>query len=293
MISKISLGTAQFGQDYGIANTTGKVAGPQVFEILDYARSVGIQGIDTALAYGDSESVLGAYLRENPNSFKIVSKLSSLEPSGLGKVEEFLEQSLKRLDVKQLYGYLLHRFNDIVINGGLWNDVVRLKEKGRVQKIGFSLYSPDELVFLLDKEIDFDMIQIPYSIFDRRFEKYFDLLNKKGIEIHARSVFLQGLAFLDLENLPASLQRARPPLERLRQIVGNRKISVEAICLNFVLFNSHIDQVIIGVDSLAQLKNNVASIDSIASVAEVYGQLSGIKIDCDDILLPYKWAINS
>lgn len=290
MISKMSLGTAQFGQNYGIANKIGKISINEVFKILDYASSMGINCIDTAFAYGESESVIGKYLRENPNSFKIVSKLPALEQYSSGKVEEFFNQSLKQLKIKQLYGYLLHRFDDIVKHEGVWNDLVRLKESGRLEKIGLSLYSPEELFFLLDKGIDFDMVQIPYSIFDRRFEKHLELLNKKGIEIHGRSVFLQGLAFLDLDDLPASLQTARPQLENLWQIARDRKISIEALCLNFVLSNNHIDKVIIGVDSLAQLKNNVAGIDSMARVQEVYGQLSGVKIDCDDILLPYKWG---
>ncbi len=293
MISKISLGTVQFGQDYGITNTRGKVSKREVVEILDYARLVGIDWIDTAFAYGVSESVIGEYLRKNPGHFKIVSKLPPLEQYSSGKVEEFLEQSLQRLGIKQLYGYLLHRFSDILIHDNIWNDLVRFKEDGKVEKIGFSLYSPDELVSLLDKEIDFDMIQVPYSIFDRRFEKYFDLLNRKGIEIQARSVFLQGLAFLCPDNLPVSLQEARPQLGKLRQIAEDRKISIEALCLNFVLFNSHIEKVIIGVDSLTHLKNNVASIDLMDSVRKVYDQLSGIKIEHEDILLPYKWGIAS
>src|SRR3989338_6269867 len=290
MISKLSLGTVQFGQDYGIANTTGKVSKNEVVEIFDYARRVGIDCIDTAFAYGLSEFIIGEYLRENPSDFKIVSKLPPLEQYRPGKVEEFLAQSLQRLRIKQLYGSLLHRFNDILIHDDIWNDLVRLKKYGKVEKIGFSLYSPDELLFLLDKDVGFDIVQVPYSIFDRRFEKYFDLLHKKGVEIQARSVFLQGLAFLDLDDLPASLQMARPQLESLRQIALDRKISIEALCLNFVLSNNQIDKVIVGVDSLAQLKNNVVSIDSMARVQEVYGQLSGVKIERDDILLPYKWG---
>ena len=291
MVSKISIGGVQFGQDYGIANTRGQVPQSEVFAILNYAQSAGIEYLDTAFAYGESESVIGEYLGEYPNRFKIVSKLPPLEQYGPGKVEEFFMQSLQRLRIKQLQGYLLHRFKDILISGDLWNDLICMKKSRRVEKIGFSLYSPDELSFLLDKKIDFDMVQVPYSVFDRRFEKYFDLLNKKGIEIHARSVFLQGLAFLEADGLPAPLKMARPQLENLRQIAGDQKISVGALCLNFVLANRHIDKIIIGVDSLAQLQNNVAGIDSMASVQEVYGQLNSVKIEREEILLPYQWGI--
>ena len=85
------------------------------------------------------------------------------------------------------------------------------------------MYSPDGLISLLDRGIDFDIVQVPYSIFDRRFEKYFDLLKRKGKEIQARSVFLQGLAFLELEDLPASLLTAKPQLKNLRLIARERK----------------------------------------------------------------------
>src|SRR5260370_40347080 len=104
-----------------------------------------------------------------------------------GKVESFLEVSLLRLGIKHLYGYLLHRCSDIFYNRELAIELSRLKRKGFVEKIGFSLYSPDELILLIDRGIDFDIIQVPYSIFDRRFEKYFDLLKKKGKEIQVRS----------------------------------------------------------------------------------------------------------
>lgn len=290
MVSRLSLGTVQFGQDYGIANKNGKVPPGEAAEILDYAQSVGVDCLDTAFAYGESENVIGKYLREKPNNFKIVSKCPSLEPYRPGKVEGFLEQSLGRLGIKKLYGYLLHRSSDIFINGDPWNELARFKKNGSVKKIGFSLYSPDELVSLLDRGIDFDIVQVPYSIFDRRFEKYFDLLKRNGKEIHVRSVFLQGLAFLSLNDLPVSLERAKPQLKNLRQIARERNITHEAICLNFVLINRHIDKVIIGVDSLAQVKSNVSSIGSLDNVREVYGQLSGIKVEQEDILLPYKWA---
>lgn len=291
MISKISIGTVQFGQDYGIANARGKVSKNETAEILDYAKSVGIHCLDTAFAYGVSEFVIGEYLRGNPSGFKIVSKLPPLEQYKPGKVEEFLEQSLQRMGIKRLYGYLLHRFNDILINGHIWDDLVRFKKNGKIEKIGFSLYSPDELVFLLSMGINFDMIQVPYSVFDRRFEKYFDLLNKKEIEIQVRSIFLQGLVFLSPDNLPVSLQAAKPQLEKLQEIAEDRKIPVEALCLDFVLLNPHIDKVVIGVDSLSQLKNNVASVDFVDSFQEVYGQLSRVKIEREDILLPYKWGL--
>jgi len=291
MIAKMSLGTVQFGQDYGIANTRGKVQKSEVFEILDYAHSVGIDCLDTAFAYGESESVIGEYWKEKHDRFKIVSKLPPFDQYKPGKVEEVFEQSLKRLGAQRLYGYLVHQFHDLQINSPLWRDLEGLKKNGRVKKIGVSLYSPDELFFLLEKEIELDIIQVPYSIFDRRFAGYFDLLYKKGIEIQTRSVFLQGLAFLRLNDLPTPLKMVRPQLENLRRIAYEQEISIEALCLNFVLANPSIQRVVIGVDSLRHLQKNVASLTCLDRVKEIYGQLNEIQVEREDILLPYRWGM--
>jgi len=291
MISKISLGTVQFGQDYGIANTRGRVSEGEVREILDYAKGVGITSLDTAFAYGVSEAVLGKCLKESSGDFKIISKLPPLKEKGSQKVEEFFKESMQRLGVRKIYGYLVHRYTDIFINEDIWKSLIRLKENGQVEKIGFSLYSPEELSSLLERDIDLDIIQVPYSIFDRRFEKYFHVLREKGIEIQARSVFLQGLAFLRAEALPVALQEARPQLEDLKKIAEGQNISIEALCLNFVLLNRDIGKVVIGVDSLAHLKKNVTSVASADSVREVCGRLDEVRIESEDILLPYKWSL--
>ena len=285
MIFKIGLGTVQFGQDYGIANGRGKVPPGEVAQILDYARSARVECLDTAFNYGESEAVIGEYLEKYPGSFKVVSKFSSL-----GQVEGSLEESLQRLRVKELYGYLLHRFDDIKESPAAWENVVQLKKQGKIQKAGFSLYSPEELVFLLDKKIDFDIVQVPFSIFDRRFEEYFGILKKKKVEIQARSVFLQGLFFMDPDDLPVSLQGARPRLKELQQIAGDQKISIEALCLNFVALNPDIDKVLIGVDSLQQLENNIRALGLKNAVQGICGHLNGLKVEDEGILLPYKWG---
>lgn len=288
MISKISLGTVQFGQDYGIANTSGKISKSEACKILDYAKSVGISYLDTAFAYGDSEEVIGEYLGKSSKEFKIVSKLPPLQVYRSGKVDELFKQSLQRLGIKKVYGYLLHKYTDILIDD-VWSSLVRLRGSGQIEKIGFSLYSPDELLFLLDKEIDFDIVQIPYSVFDQRFEKCFDALQKRGVEIQARSVFLQGLAFLDPKRLPSFFQAAKPKLERLRSISLNQKISIEALCLNFVLLNQYIERVVIGVDELMHLERNIESLDLVNIVEKIYAQIQDVKIENEDVLLPYKW----
>lgn len=290
MKSRLGLGTVQFGQKYGIANKRGKVSEKEVWKILQYAESVGINCLDTAFSYGDSELVLGKYLRNHTDVFQVVSKLPEISRFRKGMAKEFLKATLKRLHLKKLHGYLIHKFEDFLKNEALWDEVADLRKQGLIERAGFSLYLPKELEILLKKDIDFDLVQVPYSVFDRRFEKYFPRLKEKNIEIHARSVFLQGLAFLALDRLPEALQAVRPQLESLRELAKERGISVEALGLNFVLLNPDINKVIIGVDGLTQLKNNVMSMDSMNDIRKIYGQLNKVRIEHENFLLPYKWT---
>ncbi len=289
MISRLALGTVQFGQDYGIANTTGKISEQEAFAILDYAGKAGINSLDTATAYGDSEEIIGKYFKKDPRRLDIVSKLPPLERYVSGTEALLLKSTLDRLDSKQLYGYLVHRFDDLRNYQPLREGLQSLKKQRLIKKIGFSLYRCEELEFLLDQKIEFDIVQVPYSIFDRRFEPYFSVLRKKGVEIQARSVFLQGLAFLSSNNLPVFFERARPSLASLEQIARGNDLSINSICLNFVLANPSIDKVIIGVDSLEHLKANIAILNDFDRVKTIYPGLQDLKIADEEILLPFKW----
>lgn len=288
MLSKISLGTVQFGLDYGIANKDGKIPEQKVFAILRCAHACGINCLDTAYDYGDSEDLIGAYLKQRRNEFRIVSKLPPLPADAPGKVEEFLRLTLKRTNTAKLHGYLVHKFEDFLTHKDLWKEFAHLKNKGLVDHIGFSLYSPEELEILVQKDIAFDLIQVPYSIFDRRFEKHFGLLKKRGVEIHVRSVFLQGLAFLDPNHLPGNLVGAKKNIQDLQKLAKDSSVPVSRICLQYVLQNQAIDKVVIGVDNPDHLKSNM-----------LYGgdkdylkdSLEHLIISDENILMPYKWQL--
>lgn len=291
MTNKICLGTVQFGQDYGVANTEGQVSKQEAFKILDYAQSVGIELLDTALSYGKSEDVLGDYIKENKTAFRIITKLAQVKEYQKGCVDRALEQSLHRLNVNKIYGYLLHNFEDLH-KDDLWDEVNGLKSGGKIQKIGFSLYKPQELEYLLNQNIAFDIVQLPYSLFDRRFEKYFLVLKNKNIEIHARSIFLQGAFFLNPDDLPSALNSLKPKLESVKAIADGQNLTVESLCLNFVLSNLDIDKVLIGVDNLAQLKRNIDGLECEPMVKRLADQLDSVKVENEDVLLPYNWQLS-
>ncbi len=288
LFSRIGLGTAQFGLDYGIANQGGKIPREGVFDILKSAAQRGILLLDTACAYGDSEAVIGEFIKKGPSPFRVVSKFS-LAPYKEGGVKQILRQSLVKMNISGVYGYLAHRLADVLDDERVWADMLELKRQNLVQKIGVSIYSPRELEELDKRDIKFDLVQFPHSIFDRRFEKYARGLKQRNIEIHARSIFLQGLAFMKADQLPGHLKEAGVPLRRLADLSFKHGISIPSLCLNFALLNPHIDRVIMGVDGLRHFEENLKSFEDLDKVRGIYDQLQELSINNEEVLLPHKW----
>lgn len=253
-INKLVLGTVQFGCQYGI-NSAGRPSKEMVSEILAEAKRVGITKLDTSSAYGDSEQVLGECIPAEAE-FDIVSKF----PKGIGPINDAIKGSLGRLRIKRLYGYLLHHFELYKENPSLWDDFVRLKENGKVGKIGFSLYTPEELEILLNNKVQFDLIQIPHNIFDRKFDPYLKELADAGVEIHVRSTFLQGLFFKDRNTLSEKMHPLKQYLLELDEYSKDQGLSISELALNYNIQNPYIHGVLIGVDNVEQLRMNVSSI---------------------------------
>lgn len=246
-IKKLALGTVQFGLDYGIANERGKVPKEEVFKILDLALEKGIDTLDTARSYGDAERVLGEY--PHIDRFKVVTKFSE-------KAQEDLWESLRALKLPKVYGLLAHKTELFLKDPSRWDEVLELRYKGLSEKIGFSLYFPWELEKLWD--LDFDIVQVPYNVLDRRFEGYFPKLKERGVEIHTRSAFLQGLLLIEPKKLKPFFKSVKPVLEELRVLVHSQGVGLKDLLLCFCLNNPHVDKVVVGVDSLSQFIENLS-----------------------------------
>jgi len=284
LINKICLGTAQFGFEYGINNPRGKIPQREVFEILLYCHQIGINYLDTAYNYGESETVIGKFLRQNTKSWdlKIITKLPENE-----NVREVFMESLNRLGIRKTYGYLVHNFEFFRKKNYIWDRMVQLKREGKTEKIGFSLYFPEEYYIIKDLEID--ILQIPYNIFDRRFETLLPELKRKGIEIHTRSAFLQGLIFKKPDELNGKFIKIKDRLIYLTELARESGLPLSSIFLNFCSINKYIDKVLIGVDNLEQLKNNIDFLSYHESVTGIYKKLLELKEDDEDIILPLRW----
>jgi len=280
--NKLVLGTVQFGLNYGINNQGGQVPTEEVKKILSIAFNNGILVLDTSSAYGKSESVLGNAFSNK--QFKIVSKYPKCDLS----VEESLKESLYRLKQEQLYGYLVHHFDYYLEKPVIFSDMLLLKAKEKIQKVGFSIYNVEQLNYLLDNKVDFDIIQFPYNIFDRQFEPFLPLLHEKGIEVHTRSAFLQGLFFRQLDSINDHLLPLKKYLFELHSYCESQNISIEDLSLNYVLNNEFIDGVLIGVDNSQQLRNNIDAAKKRIRQQDI-DFVNSIKVFETELLNPVNW----
>ncbi len=287
--NKLALGTAQFGLNYGVANSSGQVTKEEAGRILELAKEVGITTLDTAIGYGESEQVLGEL---GVDDFQVITKIPPL-PEGLEKVEYWVDgqikESLSRLRVPTVYGVLLHRCENLQCKAGekIVNSLERHKTNGLVQKIGASIYDPNELE-QIEGIMDVDLIQAPFNILDRRLETsgWLQRLNLKGVEIHIRSVFLQGLMLMTSETRPNFFHRWRLIWEKWEKWLEVSKISSLGASVRFPLNYEQIDRVIVGIDSVIHLKE---------ILAEAEGNLPALPSDLmtEDIALinPSNWKL--
>ena len=163
------------------------------------------------------------------------------------------------------------------------------KPKGLHARSGFLCITRRSLQKLLDTAGSFDVVQLPYSVFDRRFETFFSVLSCMNIEVHARSVFLQGAAFIAPEQLPEHLRAAKSQWSMLYALAKKNEISINALCLNFALHQDLINRIVVGVDSLEHFKLNVADLEKFETVRRLKDQLQAIVITDEHILLPSLW----
>ena len=260
---KLGLGTAQFGSNYGISNTFGQTRLDEAFKILEFAASVGIKVLDTAYLYGDSEQVLGKCL-SGDHKFQIVTKTPKFSDEEIARddarmLEEAFQQSLFRMGQKSVYGLLLHDANNLLCDHGglLIERMLDLKQRGLVRKIGISVSSAQQIDRILDK-YQVDLVQVPVSVLDQRLLISGRLfrLKQAGVEIHARSAFLQGTLLMDPETLPPHFDSVRNHLRSYHRAIRERGLSPVEASLGFVMGIEEIDCVICGVNNHLQLQEN-------------------------------------
>ena len=296
--SKLVLGTAQLGADYGIANKEGKPTEKDAFKIMKHAIEKGIFYFDTANCYGNSEIIIGKFLNfynDSRNKINIITKMGSLGNEIINEkiIRKRFFNSLHRLEQESIYCYMVHDFNYVKNNCDLISKTFfKLKNDKQISKIGVSVYEKSQIEFLI-KNFDFDLIQIPINIFDQRLLKQDILYNlkKRNIDIYARSIFLQGLIFLNKNKLPLKFKSIRKYLEKINNISLKFNISKEEIALLFINSISEIDKIVIGLGKIEHLKKDIKAVNRLEKLKKIKRFINFKDLFIRDIKVidPRKW----
>ncbi len=253
---KLALGTAQFGMAYGIASRQPQISYAEAKAIIDYTATQGMTVLDTAMGYGDSEARLGEI---GVDAWKVISKIPEV-PVGENAttwIADAVKASLKKLRLHSLYGLLLHRPAQLFRQQGpeIYAALQRLKAKGLVEKIGVSIYQPSELesVFSVGHV---DLVQSPLSVLDRRLitSGWLNRLADRGVEVHARSVFLQGLLLMSADQRPGKFARWAGLWDCYHEWVAGTGLSPLEANLAYVSAIPAVQHVVVGVNGLYHIQ---------------------------------------
>jgi len=280
-LSQMSLGTVQLGMNYGIANDLGQPDVAQSTAMLSCALKNGITSLDTARAYGTSEDVLGNFFKENPQEKMpfITSKLGVGLPENASDKEveaamyASVETSLDKLGVNRLDCLLLHSPDDMTKYGDIVPKTLdRLVKENYTAMGGVSVYLADEVETMLQNDV-YQAIQVPMSIFDQKLITggYIDRLKEKNVIVFVRSVFLQGVFFLDPENMtdPLLIEYAKPHILKLREFCERTGMSVAEFAISFMRDVPGVTSLVLGADTEEQVMQNIGYMNAPALSAEM------------------------
>jgi aryl-alcohol dehydrogenase-like predicted oxidoreductase len=288
--ASLGLGTVQFGLSYGISNGGGQTRPDEVGRVLEVARHAGIDVLDTAAAYGDAERVLGA--EPGAQQFRVVTKFPRL-PEQISPADAVafaarsFDESLRVLRRSSVYGLLAHHADDLLGASGpaLIEWMSEVVAAGKVSRVGASVYEGAQLEQLA-RHKSLTLVQVPVNVFDQRLIRS-GLLREargQGIEVHARSSFLQGLIFLEPSALDAHFDPARGTLGRFRDTCRALGVTVAEAALSFVR-DAPVDVALVGVNTAGQLSE-------LARAAETrvpLDALAGFALEDPKILNPALW----
>ena len=259
---RLVLGTAQLGMSYGIANSAGMPSFSEATAIVSKAFNKGVRYFDTAQAYGDSEEILGNILQELGviNEVNILSKISPyINYQDNDVVSRSIQESLERLGVCKLYGIMLHKENILDYwDEGLGEVLSSFKNSGVIKHIGVSVYTPNRASQALEIS-EIDLIQIPSSIFDRRFEslEITQKAKQRNYELHIRSVFLQGLLLMPLDQVPSYLNFIKPILNQFEELTLSVGLTKQEVALLYIREYWPNAYVLFGAENATQVSSNI------------------------------------
>lgn len=287
MYKKIILGTAQFGMQYGITNKKGKTKKTEIEKILNYLSKKKIIYLDTASSYQKSELEIGNYLKTNKKKFKIITKYN--QETGdiqkqFNKTRNLIGQNPDTILAHSVKDYLSKDFQ---------KNIDLIKKNYSIKNIGVSLYEPNDLFKVIKIRVP-DVIQVPINIFDKRFlnKKIITCLKKNNIKMHARSIFLQGLLFMDKDKIYKKFSNVRKTYEEMLKISHKEKLSLSYLSLIWAYNKKEINKVVLGVNCLNHLKLNLKYIKKKINSKSVK-LIDEINLHNNKIIRPNLWNIRT
>lgn len=286
---KLALGTANFSSVYGI--NISRVKKKELNKIFNYCKKNKIIHLDTAVAYNNHDILNGFNLKK----LKIITKLINLEKFKKKDIRKEIintvETILKNLNIKQIYGLLLHDIKPMYSSKSdvIFKTLLYLKKKKLIKKIGISCYQIKDLNLI--KNYSFNIVQFPLNIFDQRLidNKVLQTLKKKKIEIHIRSIFLQGLLLRNYKKIPKYFSKWKKEFLKLEYCSRKLKKSKFELCINFIKQFNFINMIVVGVDTEKQLdliNKKFKNKHSFRFDYKLFSQLD------KKLILPYLWKIN-
>ncbi len=295
--ARLALGTVQFGLPYGLMQQAQPpMSRQEATSVLAAAWRGGIDTLDTGAAYGNAEAVIGE-LRPRDARFDVISKTPPVRRSEVtaADVEGIIagaHRSLAKLRVEALAALLVHHAPDLLVPGGtaLFGALEKLRSQGAVRRLGVSVYDAATLRAVL-AQFPVEIVQLPLNLLDQRFvqDGTLEELARRGIEVHARSVFLQGVLLTDGAKLPAHFAPVRGRIDRFQAECAAAAVPRAAAALGFAAGCAGVSRIVIGVNSAAQLEENLAAF-SAASTAQWTPAPEGYAVDDPEIIDPRKWA---
>ena len=294
-ISEFTLGTVQLGMDYGINNKSGAPSTAEAFDILKTSLDAGITSFDTAGAYGRSEDILGEYFEKSDKTPSIITKVHPKDVSPdllFDSLVQEVKTSCKRLKLTSIPFLMLHRESYIKKYGDkLMNALLKLKNEGLVANLGVSFSDKDEIRTLCDPNV-FDCVQLPLNLFDNKeiddgTVKY---LEECGVAVFVRSIYLQGVFFMEPDALPTHLSSAKEPLQKIREIAKAENMSLSEFALSFIRSADGVTSVVLGCETAAQVKENAKLFTDKSISASSQKSIARICEEIDPIVVrPWEW----
>lgn len=293
--NRLVLGTVQLGMNYGVANSLGKPGAAVANNILRAVSESGVQYLDTAQAYGDSEDTIAGFLRGHPRKFRIVSKLRpDVDPSNCGMVIASIRASADKLG-RPLFGMMLHNPDHLSHWSGPLREAFQLMiGEGVVERAGVSVYTPEQFDMAVDNP-DISLIQAPFNALDRRLRRSgtFDRAAACGKIVFIRSVYLQGLLLLRPAALPRYLAHTYMAVSAWQGLCASYQLDPRVVAMKYVQQTVPGALLVLGCETEDQWRDNVAIASMAALPASILAQIDALPIPAEDTINPSLWKRNA